>query len=152
MMQNQKLTSKKSIAASYEPKRKPLVMKNQKVHRAQDFYSNHVLLGSVENRVFAKYRISSPGDKYEVEADKVADTIMRMGDQPRFGYLPANEIPHKVLPALQHPILMRQEELEEEDDLETIQAKHSNPNSLATNYDIASRINAIKGRSPFTSK
>jgi hypothetical protein len=44
------------------------------------------------NRLQAKLSVSTPGDRYEVEADQVADQVMRMsasGAHPRVGSLPA---------------------------------------------------------------
>src|SRR6056297_502421 len=42
-------------------------------------------------RIFTKLKIGSPGDKYEQEADRVADTVMRMQDRGMSRYNISNE-------------------------------------------------------------
>jgi len=57
-------------------------------------------------RIFTKLKIGSPGDKYEQEADRVADTVMRMQDRGMSRYNISNE------PLQMQPIEEEEEELQ----------------------------------------
>ena len=71
----------------------------------------------------AKLKIGQPGDKYEQEADRVADAVMRMPE----------------------PEMQRQVEPEEEEEEEMLQAKSREDATFEVTNDLESQINAIKG-------
>jgi len=71
----------------------------------------------------AKLKIGQPGDKYEQEADRVADAVMRMPE----------------------PEVQRQVEPEEEEEEEMLQAKSREDATPEVSNDLESKINAIKG-------
>jgi len=70
----------------------------------------------------AKLKIGQPGDKYEQEADRVADAVMRMPE----------------------PGVQRQVEPEEEEEEEMLQAKSREDATSDVPNDLESQINAIR--------
>ena len=73
----------------------------------------------------ANLRIGQPGDKYEQEADRVVDAVMRM---------PEPEMQRQVEP-----------EEEEEEEEEMLQAKSREDATFEVSNDLESQVNAIKG-------
>ena len=98
----------------------------------------------------AKLRIGQPGDKYEQEADRVADAVMRMPEPEMQRQVEPEEeeeeeeiLQSKPLVDQITPLVQRQvEEEEEEELLQTM--NRENATSEVTN-DFESQINAIKG-------
>ncbi|NIM95754.1 MAG: DUF4157 domain-containing protein [Anaerolineales bacterium] len=78
-------------------------------------------------RVQAKLKINPPGDKYEQEADRVADKVMRMPEPKLQRDCPSCDEEETVQPKLHNPpqvsTIQRQEEEPEEEEEESIQAK-----------------------------
>jgi hypothetical protein len=82
----QQLSKNKSLV-----QRKPVRLVAQKplfefvshelLQQAQQTIGNHGLLSRRDRIVQTKLKIGAPGDKYEQEADQVADTVMRMPEQ-----------------------------------------------------------------------
>ena len=89
-----------------------------------------------------KLTIGAPNDKYEREADRVADQIMRMPE-------PGHEEDFEEMPAMPgtEEKLRRQpvEEEEEEDEEGPLQAKEISGRSSAPSLDLDARIQALKG-------
>jgi len=96
----------------------------------------------------AKLMIGQLGDKYEQEADRVADEVMRM---------PEPEVQRQVEPEeeeeeiLQTKLLVNQitplvqRQVEEEEEEEMLQAKSREDATSEVSNDLESQINAIKG-------
>ena len=96
----------------------------------------------------AKLRIGQPGDKYEQEADRVADAVMRM---PEPGVQRQKEpeeeeemLQAKPLAGQITPLVQRQVEPEEEEEEEMLQAKGREDATSEVSNDLESQINAIK--------
>ena len=94
----------------------------------------------------AKLRIGQPGDKYEQEADRVADAVMRMPEpgvqrqvEPEEEMLQAKPLAGQITPLVQ-----RQVEPEEEEE-EMLQAKSREDATSEVPNDLESEINAIRG-------
>ena len=96
----------------------------------------------------AKLKIGQPGDKYEQEADRVADKVMRM---PEPG-VQRQEEPEEEEETLQSKplageitqLVQKQVEPEEEEE-EMLQAKSREDATSEVSNDLESQINAIKG-------
>jgi len=98
----------------------------------------------------AKLRVGQPGDKYEQEADRVADAVMRMPEpQVRRQVEPEEEeeetlqskpLTNQITPLVQ---LQRQEELEEEEEL--LQTMEISGENVDITPDLESRIQALRG-------
>ncbi|MHC4086013.1 MAG: eCIS core domain-containing protein [Planctomycetota bacterium] len=73
-------------------------------------------------KVQAKLKIGQPGDKYEQEADRVADEVMRMPE----------------------PDLQRQLEPEEEEEEELLQAKEISGHTPEINSSIETKVKAVR--------
>ena len=96
--------------------------------------------------VQAKLTIGQPNDKYEQEADRVADQVMAMPD-PKLQRQPDNEeeeetLQTKPLADQITPLVQRQEELTEE---EVLQTKTKPGETPAVTPSLESRINSLKG-------
>jgi len=87
----------------------------------------------------AKLKIGQPGDKYEQEADRVADAVMRMPEP----HAVSSDTPHiqSACPTCEEEKL-RQQPIEEE---ELLQTKEISGQNAETTPDLESRINAIRG-------
>jgi hypothetical protein len=116
---------------------------------------NQAVLRLFESGVLqAKLKIGEPGDIYEQEADRVADTVMRM-PEPQVQIGPEDEeeeelVQTKPLSELISPLVQRQEEVEEEEEGEPLQAKEVPGHAPSVTPEFASRINAIRdGGRPF---
>ncbi len=94
-----------------------------------------------------KLIIGQPGDKYEQEADRVADAVMRMpepGMQRQVDEEEEEEILQtKPLVDQITPVVQRQ--VEEEEKEEMLQAKSREDATPEVSNDLESKINAIKG-------
>ena len=94
----------------------------------------------------AKLRIGQPGDKYEQEADRVADEVMRMPEPEMQRQVEEEEeeiLQTKPLVDQITPLVQRQ--VEEEDEEEMLQAKSREDATSEVPNDLESHINAIKG-------
>ena len=92
----------------------------------------------------AKLRIGQPGDKYEQEADRVADAVMRMpepGVQRQVEEEEEDLIQTKPLVNQITPFVQRQVEEEEE----ILQTKKREGTTPEVTHDLESSINALKG-------
>jgi len=97
----------------------------------------------------AKLKIGTPNDKYEKEADRVADQVMRM-PEPKISRQPVEEeeeelIQPKPIAAQITPLVQRQVEPEEEEEEEPIQAKGDNSSTAVTTPGLESSINSLRG-------
>ena len=86
----------------------------------------HQLRGALGNRAFGKFiqaklEVSQPGDAYEQEADRVADTIMRMADDSRGDTVAISE--KRPEPHIQRECLECQ--AEEQENLGQVQRKEA---------------------------
>jgi len=94
----------------------------------------------------AKLKIGQPGDKYEQEADRVADAVVRMpepGVQRQVEPEEEEILQTKPLVDQITPVVQRQ--VEEEEEEEMLQAKSREDGTSEVSYGLESQINAIKG-------
>lgn len=93
-----------------------------------------------------KLAISEPGDRYEQEADRMADVIMRKPILPSIGDHDTGEedgeIQRKPLPGVQ--ALQRQMEDNADDEEETVQFKRESGTIVARSSAIESGVNAVR--------
>jgi hypothetical protein len=97
----------------------------------------------------AEPKIGKPGEKYEQEADRVADQVMRMPEplvqkQPEEEEEEEEAIQPKPLANQITPLVQRQVELGEEEE-EPIQAKKTGGQTRVISSSLQSRINSLKG-------
>lgn len=105
----------------------------------------HILRGP---RVQTKLAVSRPNDKYEQEADRIADQVMAMPD-PKLQRQPENTEEEEILqtkPLTDQitPMVQRQEETAEEEE-EELQAKSKPGETPAVTPSLEARINSLKG-------
>jgi uncharacterized ParB-like nuclease family protein len=94
-----------------------------------------------------KLRISKSGDKYEQEADRVADLVIRMSEakmQRQVEEENEEEIV-QTKPLVDQITSLVQRQVEEEEEEEMFQAKSREDTILEVSNDLESRIQAIKG-------
>jgi hypothetical protein len=104
------------LSSMHTAERAPVLLALQQTHGNR--YVQRVVAG-----IQTKLKVGQPGDKYEQEADRVADAVMRM----------------------QEPRVQRQFELEEEEEEEILQAKSREDATHEVTYDLELLINAIRG-------
>jgi len=130
MSKNRKITAKKSDEkrdGTVSSVRKNETFKNVDSPVGQILNLQRTIGNQAVQRLFksnviqAKLKIGKPNDKYEKEADKVADIVMRMPE----------------------PKILRQTEPEEEE--EPIQAKRNSSSTAIATPGIESGINSLKG-------
>ena len=99
----------------------------------------------------AKLTISTPGDKYEQEADRVADQVMRMPEPGRGSPQIqracadcAEELQAKPLAGEISPLVQRQMETEEEEEEETVQASHLASQNVPETADLENDVKALQ--------
>ena len=97
----------------------------------------------------AKLTIGQPNDKYEQEADRVADQVMAMPDADVAQRQPEGEEEEETLQTKSladqiTPLVQRQEEPPEEEE-ETVQAKAMPGQTPNVSSGLESRINSLKG-------
>lgn len=113
--------------------------------QAQGFIGNHGMLRRYGYEMLqAKLKVGSPNDKYEQEADRVAELVMRMpelscSECEEGELIQSKPFAWKITPLVQGQV----EEKEEEE--ETIQPKAENSQSQEIASNLESRINAIRG-------
>lgn len=91
----------------------------------------------------AKLRIGQADDKYEREADKVADAVMGQPNDPTHAGVSTSKLPSIQRVDTQHTsVLNRMGETEQEEDL--IQSKSSGTQAEAS-YDVESGVRSLKG-------
>jgi len=124
--------------------RAPALLALQKTHGNR--YVQRVVSG-----IQAKLVVGQPGDKYEQEADRVADEVMRM-PEPRLQRQAEEEeeeeelIQTKPLAEQITPLVQRQVEPEDEEEEEgAIQAKVNRRQAAEVGPDLESRIQALRG-------
>lgn len=98
--------------------------------------------------VQAKLKVNAPGDKYEQEADRVADQVMRMPEprvQRQAG--PEEDEEETVQAKLAESAIQRQEEEPEDEDEEEepIQTKQSGGQTPQIGPSLATQIRSLKG-------
>jgi hypothetical protein len=109
------------------------------------------------NLIQAKLSVSQPNDRYEQEADRVADTVMRMPDpviqrQPSEEETIQTSLIGPITPLMQRqveeekeePVQMLQRQVEEEKE-EPVQAKQATPQPPNVTPDLESSIQAMRG-------
>ena len=96
-----------------------------------------------------KLTVNQPGDRYEQEADRVAEQVMRM---PRVQRLVSPEeqeeeetIQTKPVAGQITPVLQRQAEPEEEEMLQAKSVTHPGPTGYAVQPALASQIHTLRG-------
>jgi len=94
--------------------------------------------------------VGQPGDKYEQEADRVADEVMRMPEsgvqrqvEPEEREEEEEILQTKPLVDQITPLIQRQ--VEEEEEEEMLQTKNREDATPEVTHDLESQINAIKG-------
>jgi len=96
----------------------------------------------------AKLKIGQPGDKYEQEADRVADAVMRMPEPGVQRQVEPEEEEEEILqtkPLVDQITPVVQRQVEEEEEEEMLQAKSMEDATSEVSNDLESQINAIKG-------
>ncbi|MBE0525083.1 MAG: DUF4157 domain-containing protein [Methanosarcinales archaeon] len=121
-------------------KRTPVLRALQQTHG--NMYVQRVVAG-----IQAKLVFGQPGDKYEQEADRVADAVMRM-PVPQTVSRKDLDI-QRVCQGCEEEGLRRQPEEEEE---ELLQTKEISGQNAETTPDFESRINSIRGGGKSLSK
>jgi len=95
--------------------------------------------------VQAKLTIGQPNDKYEQEADRVADQVMRMSDADVTQRVEAGAVQpmrvQRVCPECEEDMAQRQAMVEDEE----FQAKEMPEQTSQVNSAVESRINSLKG-------
>jgi hypothetical protein len=110
-------------------------------------FSKISIFPSSKVRLQPKLKINTPGDKYEQEADRVAEQVMRM-QEPQAESVEEEEMEKELVQSKPQitPLIQRQvepEEEEEEEEEENIQAKAASGNSPKVTPQIAVRINSL---------
>jgi hypothetical protein len=104
-------------------------------------------------RAQTKLKFGQPGDKYEQEADRMADQVMRM-PEPRLERdqsLPCHDcdeekqIQAKSKASMRAPVIQRQSAPEEEEEEETIQTKRATGQTPEVAQKMRTEINNLKG-------
>ena len=97
----------------------------------------------------AKLTINQPGDRYEQEADRVADVVMRMPEAVvQREVEPGEEEEEEILqtkPLVDQITPLVQRQVEEEEEEEMLQAKELSGQTSEVTPNLESRINAIRG-------
>lgn len=108
---------------------------------------NHGILRRRGPAIQTKLRISSPGDNYEREADRVAEQVLRAPDsgvQRRSGE-EEDLIQEKPIADQITPLVQRQTEPEEEEEDEAIQTKAAAGQMRAVTPEIGDQIESLQG-------
>jgi len=95
----------------------------------------------------AKLRIGQPGDKYEQEADRVADAVMRMPEPgvQRQVELEEEEETLQAKPVAEEITPLVQMQVEPEEEEEELQAKATSGHISESNPNLESNIQSLKG-------
>jgi hypothetical protein len=128
------------LSGMHSAERAPALLALQQTHGNR--YVQRVVAG-----IQAKLVVGQPGDKYEQEADRVAEEVMRM-PEPQVQRQEEEEedlIQTKPLVDQITPLVQRQVEEEEEEEEEMLQAKSREDATSEVTNDLESQINAIKG-------
>ena len=121
--------------------------------QAQGIIGNHGMLRRHSGVIQAKFKISQPGDKYEWEADQVAEKVMRM---PKRNVQRQSEsedeeeiVRTKPIAGQSTPLVQRlvddEFEKEEEEKDKLIQTKGVSNQAPQVAPDVAAKINALRG-------
>lgn len=107
------------------------------------------LIGETRPLIQPKLKISQPGDKYEHEADRVAEQVMRIPEPTVQREVEPEEEEEELLQAKPladqiTPIVQRQVD-EEEEEKELLQAKSTSGHTPEVTQAVASNINALRG-------
>jgi hypothetical protein len=109
-------------------------------------------------RIQPKLTVSQPNDKYEREADRIADQVMRMPEPSIKGQIqPADEekegtIQTKAIASQITPLVQRQMDLDEEEKNSIVQPKGMPGQALTVAPHISAHIQNLKGRGQPLSK
>ncbi len=111
--------------------------------------SHGKLLVSQPPLIQAKLTINQPNDRYEQEADRVAEQVMRMAE-PLVQRQPEDEeedelIQTKSFAGQITPLVQRKVEKKEEEDEEFLQKKELTGHNAEITPDLESRIHALRG-------
>ena len=103
--------------------------------QAQNIIGNHGLLNCCNGVIQTKLKVGQPNDKYEQEADRVAEQVMRMSDA---------DVAQRVERGAVQPVRIQRmcAGCEEE---EMIQAKESPGQTPQVTSNLESKINTLKG-------
>ena len=93
----------------------------------------------------AKLRIGQPGDKYEQEADRVADVVMRMPGVQRQVEEEEEEETLQAKPLVEETTPLVQKQVEPEEEEEELQAKATSGRISEVNSNLESHIQSLKG-------
>ena len=113
------------------------------ISRLQQTHGN----ANVQRMIQAKLEIGQPNDKYEQEADRVADEVIRMpgpqverqsDDEEKEKFTQIKPLSDKIIPSFQKQVGDEEEKI--------IQPKETPCQPSEVNSEIESRINALKGR------
>lgn len=116
-------------------------MRNGSLLRLQRHYGNRFVQRVIAGHAIqAKLKIGQPGDKYEQEADRVAEQVMQM-PEPKLQRQPEDEEEEEIQPKTN--ALIQMQALEEEEEAE-LQAKNLPGQKFVTNQDVEERINAVE--------
>jgi peptidoglycan hydrolase-like protein with peptidoglycan-binding domain len=90
-----------------------------------------------------KLSISEPGDKYEQEADRVAEQVMRMPTPDSQTRVP---LANSNLPLVSHQSPLQRQEVKEEKEKGKIQAKEESGQTLQVTSELEERLQASQGK------
>jgi len=151
----------KVTAKTPEVKRENSVSQKGNSHFSQSVNSpfDHIMLlqrtigNQAVQRLFksgviqAKLKISQPGDKYEQEADRVADAVMCMPEPQVFQHPEKEEEEERIRikPLAEQVTPLFQRQVEQDEEKEPLRTKESPGKILKVTSDLESRIQAIKG-------
>jgi len=125
------------LSSVHSAQRASVLLALQRTHGNR--YVQRVVAG-----IQAKLMVGQPGDKYEQEADRVAEQVMRM-PEPLVRQLKEGEelIQTKLLAEQITPLVQRQ--VEEEEEEEIIQTKSDGDTTPEVAHNLESQIRAIQG-------
>ena len=153
MRERKKINAKKPLSTkeNLAPHKQKIGFRSQSSHVDQILFLQRTIGNQAVQRLIksgtlqAKLKIGQPGDRYEQEADRIADQVISMPD-PKLQRQPENEEEEETLqtkPSADQitPLVQKQEDIPEEEQ-QTAQAKGDGP--ATTSYSIESAINSIR--------
>jgi len=123
------------LSSTYVAQRAPVLLALQQTHGNR--YVQRVVAG-----IQAKLVVGQPGDKYEQEADRVAEQVMRMPEPEMQRQEEEEEDLIQTKPLVNQITPLVQMQVEEE---ELLQAKNREVATPEVAHDLESQINAIRG-------
>jgi hypothetical protein len=127
------------LSSMHTAERAPVLLALQQTHGNR--YVQRVVAG-----IQTKLKVGQPGDKYEQEADRVADAVMRM-QEPRVQRLAEKDelIQTKTLAGQITQLLQSQVGEVEREEKEILQTKEHSDRTYEVSPDLESRIQSLKG-------